>query len=182
MTDYRAELPKVRRCQMCGKLIEENEGGATKIFISDARTFFNKFGVDPIRMETHVCGRCNSFFMEWSGAKTEAERMITLFAEPAPDFEKTWRADLEKRDMAQYFATIQAAFRTLEDYIPVKADICVKRVFEPEAQCPYKKGKRNREKCNDCIRRWLVSESPHSGKGVQTVQCKKRVRANYGNF
>lgn len=182
MTDYRAELPKVHRCQMCGKIIEADEGGATKVFISDPVTFRDKFGVKPIRMEAHVCGRCNSFFMEWSGAKTEAERMLTLFAEPIPEFEKTWRADIENRDMVQYFATIQAAFRELEDYIPAKADICVKRVFAPDAKCEFKKGKRSREKCNDCIRRWLVSESPHSGKGVQAVQRKKRVRSNYGDF
>lgn len=182
MTDYRSEIPKIHRCQMCGKLIAADDYGATKTFISDANTFFKKFRVDPIRMEAHVCGRCNSFFTEWAGSETEAERMIKLFAEPAPEYDKTWRADIEKRDMAQYFATIQAAFRTLEDYIPVKADICVKRVFIPDAKCEYKKGKRNREKCNACIRRWLVSESPHSGKSMQAVQYKKRVRSDYGNF
>lgn len=182
MTDYRSELPKVHRCQMCGKLIGADDYGATKMFISDPEKFRDKFGAKPLRTEAHVCSRCNSFFTEWAGSETEAERMLTLFADPAPEFEKTWRADIENRDMAQYFATIQAAFRELEEYIPVKADICVKRVFVPDAKCEYKKGKRSREKCNQCIRRWLVSESPHSGKSMQAVQCKKRVRSNYGNF
>lgn len=184
MTDYKKDYDNsITRCQMCGREIPNGyDNGSVKLCISDEKKFFDKFGAKPLRTEAWLCGRCNHSYNEWMGKETEAERLLALFADPCPEFEKTWRADLEERDMLQYFCTLQAAFRALEEFTKKGVDTCVKRVFMPDAECEFSKGKRSREKCNNCLRRWLISESSHNRKDVQVVHLKKRVRQNYDSF
>ena len=158
-----------RRCVLCGKKINPTDGAATKVSIYDTDAFIKHFGAKPVRTEADFCGWCNYIWQDWRGSDEETQKMLTAFVREIPDYDKTWRGVIEKKDMLVYFMNIQRRFRELEEYTPNDVDICVRKVFDTGYKCEYAKGKRNTKKCESCLRGWLMSEGTYNREGMQTM-------------
>lgn len=140
------------RCDRCGRMIAPVDRDNLKITITP-ELFFMRTGKKPIRTVAYLCGRCNNQVLS-SETKAYDQTIIEIFCNETPDFQQTWRKELEEKDLLVIFNNLQQAF--LQHGV---TDTCVRDRFTTGGYvCKCEKPKM--ADCDNCLRNWLRSTHP----------------------